>query len=554
VTRRAAIYARFSTAHQNPRSIEDQEALCRAYAAREGLAVVAVFADRALTGTTRHDRDGLAALLEAAGRGEFEVLLAEQMARVGRDEEDRAHVRKRLRFLGVVMMTPADGVVSPLVDGIRAVVDSQQAEDLKGYIRRGQAGLLREGRVPGSIAYGYRAANRFDASGKPIRGLRAIDEAEAEVVRRIFREYGAGRTPREIAKGLNDDGVPPPRGRKWNASTINCFGKRVAGILLNPLYAGLIVYNRTRKPRDPDTGRRVSRPNPAGERTTGEAPHLRIVDEELWQAVQARKAAAGQGHPHMQRRPRHLLSGLLGCGHCGAGLHVKDRDRSGQVRVACVSVLENGGCPNPRTIYLPAIERAVVQGLKRELKDPRAIEVYVRRWNERRRSRAIAADRDRVKLERRLAEIDRELERARSALIKGLITEDEAELELPRLRAERAAIAADLASVGSETNVVALHPGVIERYIADVEALEATLARHAASDAESSRRLTATLRSLIVRVTVTPFGKGEGFEVEVTGRLSELVGEKLFPSGGSLVPQEGFEPPTPSLRMTCSTS
>jgi site-specific DNA recombinase len=68
---------------------------------------------------------------------------------------DRAAIRKRLRFAGVTIMTPADGVVTDLTDGIRAVIDSQYLDDLKHATRRGMAGVIRDKRHAGGKAYGY---------------------------------------------------------------------------------------------------------------------------------------------------------------------------------------------------------------------------------------------------------------------------------------------------------------------------------------------------------------------------------------------------------------
>ena len=155
-TLRAAIYARFSSDLQRDRSIDDQIAVCRDYAARQGFEVVAVFSDRAVTGATRHGRAGVGRLLEAAAAGEFDLMIAETMSRVGRDEEDRAAIRKRLTFHGVTIMTPVDGVVTRLTDGIKAVMDGHYLEDLKVMIRRGMAGVIRDGRHAGGRAYAYR--------------------------------------------------------------------------------------------------------------------------------------------------------------------------------------------------------------------------------------------------------------------------------------------------------------------------------------------------------------------------------------------------------------
>ena len=77
---RAAIYARFSTDLQNERSIDDQLALCRAYAEREGLNVVATFDDRARSGGSVLGRDGLLHLMDKAREHEFDVLVVEAFA------------------------------------------------------------------------------------------------------------------------------------------------------------------------------------------------------------------------------------------------------------------------------------------------------------------------------------------------------------------------------------------------------------------------------------------------------------------------------------------
>jgi len=64
---------------------------------------------------------------------------------------------------------------------------------------------------------------------------RIIAKAEAKIVQRIFEEYVAGRTPREIAHDLNNEGISPPRGRSWNASTINGNMQRGTSIIQNEL-------------------------------------------------------------------------------------------------------------------------------------------------------------------------------------------------------------------------------------------------------------------------------------------------------------------------------
>ena len=102
------------------------------------------------------------------------------------------------------------------------------------------------GKIPGGNRYGYRIVRRLTANGSAATGEREIDSAQAMIVRRIFEEYADGMAPRQIAAGLNREGIPSPRGGQWNASTINGSRQRRNGILNNELYLGRITWNRQR--------------------------------------------------------------------------------------------------------------------------------------------------------------------------------------------------------------------------------------------------------------------------------------------------------------------
>src|SRR3546814_5452126 len=86
-------------------------------------------------------------------------------------------------------------------------------------------------------------------------GERNINEAEAVVVRRIFREFAAGKSPRAIAADLNGEGIPGPLARAWGDTSIRGHVCRGTGILNNELYAGVLVWNRLRYVKNPATGR-----------------------------------------------------------------------------------------------------------------------------------------------------------------------------------------------------------------------------------------------------------------------------------------------------------
>jgi Recombinase len=112
---------------------------------------------------------------------------------------------------------------------------------------------------------------------------RAIVEAEADVVRRIFALARDGYGVKRIAATLNGDAAPAPRkaGRVagWAPSTVR-------GVLHNELYRGTLVWSRTRK-RDVWGQRRPSRRDES-EVVRVDIPELRIVDETVWQRAHER--------------------------------------------------------------------------------------------------------------------------------------------------------------------------------------------------------------------------------------------------------------------------
>src|SRR5262249_15051845 len=153
---------------------------------------------------------------------------------------------------------------------LRGLVGQLYREDTANKVRRGQSGRVRAGLAGGGITYGYK-------EGPGERGRRVICQTEAEGVRRGFTQYVAGRTPRQIAHDLNRDKIAPPRGSRWNASTINGSNQRGTGFLNCELYVGRLVWNKVRMVKDPDTGKRLSRPNPRDAWQTVPVPDLAIV-------------------------------------------------------------------------------------------------------------------------------------------------------------------------------------------------------------------------------------------------------------------------------------
>ncbi|WP_331000131.1 recombinase family protein [Acetobacter garciniae] len=362
---RVALYARYSSDNQSESSIEDQFRLCREHAARERWRVGETYQDAAISGASTILRPGIQALLRDAQTGKFDVVLAEALDRISRDQADVATLFKHLRFAGVSIVTLAEGEISELHVGLKGTMNALFLKDLAMKTHRGLRGRVEKGKAGGGLCYGYRVVKKLDANGEPIRGDREIIPEEADTIRRIFRAFAAGQSPRSIAVELNKEGVPGPLGRAWGDTSIRGHVSRGTGILHNELYAGVLVWNRQRFIKDPSTGKRVSRPNPESQWIRTEVPHLKIVDDGLWQAVRTRQAAiAAKVGPcptntlegrarqlHLANRPVSLLSGLLTCGCCGGKVGMIVNSRFG-----CLNHHRRGTCANNRTIPRQRIE------------------------------------------------------------------------------------------------------------------------------------------------------------------------------------------------------
>jgi site-specific DNA recombinase len=74
---------------------------------------------------------------------------------------------------------------------------------------------VEKGKADGGLCYGYRVVKKLDANGEPVRGDREIIAEEAATVRRIFRAFAAGKSPKAIVVELNKEGIPGPLGRAW---------------------------------------------------------------------------------------------------------------------------------------------------------------------------------------------------------------------------------------------------------------------------------------------------------------------------------------------------
>jgi len=323
---RAVAYCRYSSDLQSAASIPDQVRICRALIEREGWIYLDAYTDYAASGASRL-RIGYSKLLDDARQGRFDIVVAEGLDRLSRDQEDVAALYKHLTFASVKLITIAEGLISELHVGLKGTMNALFLKDLGQKVRRGLEGRVRAGSSGGGLCYGYSVTKQYDSRGEPIYGGRTINVPEAGIVQRIFREFATGYSPRAIAIALNHERIAGPHGAAWGPSTIYGNWRRGTGILNNELYIGKLVWNRLRYIKDPRTGKRVSRENPVSEWVVQDVPALRIVDDTLWSAVKLRQRTARHAltrdrkgiRAERARRPVYLLSGLLSCDTCGGG-------------------------------------------------------------------------------------------------------------------------------------------------------------------------------------------------------------------------------------------
>ena len=204
---RVVLYARCSSDNQRAAPIEDQFRICREYVERQGWTTAACYHDAAISGASMILRPGVRALLTDARCGKFDLVLA-------------------------------GGEISELRVGLKGTMNALFLMDLAAKTHRGLRGRVEAGKAGGGLCYGYDVVKRLDASGEPVRGERTINPDQAEVIRRVFRDFAAGISPRAIARRLNDDGVPGPDRALWTDSTLRSHAKRGTGFLNNELHIG----------------------------------------------------------------------------------------------------------------------------------------------------------------------------------------------------------------------------------------------------------------------------------------------------------------------------
>jgi site-specific DNA recombinase len=539
---RAVIYARYSSDLQSAASIEDQIRLCRERIEQENGTVVDVYADYAISGSSLRNRPRMQTLLEEAKKGKFDCVIAEALDRVSRDQEDIAAIYKRLRHSDIRLLTLAEGEISELHVGLKGTMNALFLKDLALKIRRGQRGRVEAGKVPGGSSYGYRIIRHLLCDGSVSTGEREIDPSQAAIIQRIFKEYADGMAPRQIAARLNREAVPSPRGGQWNASTINGNRRRRIGILNNELYLGRILYNRQRFLKDPETGKRIARPNPEHEWVTKEVPELRIIEDDLWEQVQARKQRYSSRWGNKRQSRKRLFSGLLKCGCCGGGMTISRGDR-----YYCSARREKSTCNADRGIGAAELEQRVLDGLRDILLgNERLIDEFTAEFKRELARLRKEGNASKGRLLKELQDVERGIKRCLDFITGGDGDPGSVRDQLRSLEARKRDIDADLTAQQDNVEIV-IHPNLPELYRKKVGRLQQAL------QYETTRpQVVEAIRSLVDRIEILP-GEARGrCEVTIVGALAQILAfaqkttAALTGGGGTslMVAGVGFEPTT----------
>ena len=380
---RVAIYARYSSENQSEKSIDDQIRVCQKYIEENDhiFDPRLVYTDEAISGAILN-RPGLQALEKAIENQEIDAIAVDDLSRLSRSNHQMLTLINKFNFYQIKIISVSDGIISDddnskLGIHIRGLINELYLDDLKKKTMRGLEGQKLRGFSAGEKVYGYSSGPvgelRLNKKGQPkYEGMiHKITEEEAEIIRRIYKEFIEGKSINRIAQGLNIDKIPTRKMKSggWATSTIS-------RILKNEKYAGHWVWRKTRNVRDPMTGKKKKVARPENEHLSTFNQKLCIIDQETWNLAQKRWKEVQGAWPKTKERsslcpqksyvhshPKDLFSGLLQCKMCGGAI-VQVSGKSGGY-YGCYNA-KRKTCTNKLTIQKKRIEEILLNRLQEQ--------------------------------------------------------------------------------------------------------------------------------------------------------------------------------------------
>lgn len=274
---------------------------------------VGIFSDEGISGTGTLRREAFRQLLECCRAGLVDMVITKSVSRFGRNTVDTLKAIRELKALGVDVYFEKESVHTKNSEGeilltlMSAVAQNEslaQSDNVKwGLRRKYETGSAKS--VPCGKLLGY----------DKIDGELVINEPEAEIVRRIYREFLDGYSISRIARGLTADGIPSEQGNAvWDISSIG-------QILRNEKFKGDTLFQKTYN-TDHLTKKRA--------KNDGKLPkyylensHPAIIDKETWECVRLElERQKRYCKEHLIRILQNsssskTLSSKLICGTCG---------------------------------------------------------------------------------------------------------------------------------------------------------------------------------------------------------------------------------------------
>jgi site-specific DNA recombinase len=502
----AAIYARVSSERQREQAtIDSQLAALRELASERGLIVAEelVFADEGFSGASLA-RPALERLRDRADEGCFEVLLCHAPDRLARRYAYQVLLLEELARAGVEVCFAKEPERSgspedELLRQFQGMIAEYERAQIAERTRRGKLHRARQGSqaVLSGAPYGY----RYIRKGEHADAYYEIDEAEAEVVREIFRRYAEeADSIAAIARALSAQGIPTRTGKQvWDRSTI-------WGILRNPAYRGEAAFGKTATGERP--GKPTRRIRQRGERH-GRRPARRDRPPEQWTPVpvpalvsdvefELAQARLGDNKRFARRNTKQptLLQGLLVCRECGYACY-RTSTRTTKRRIYYYRCIGSdnyrhvgGRVCQSRPIRQDELDTLVWAEVRQLLAEPALVRAEIERRLEA-LQQADPASKRRDALGRELQRVRAGAARLLDAYQESLLTLDQLRARMPKLRERETTLQTQLESLEAE-----LHSA--ETYLKLAETLEGFLARLA----ESADDLSIDERQRVLRLVV----------------------------------------------------
>ncbi len=314
-------YTRVSTAMQvDGYSLDAQKTRMKAFADFNDYEIVREYEDAGKSGKSIEGRVQFNQMMEdiKLGKDGVSFVLVFKLSRFGRNAADVLSTLQVMQDFGVNLICVEDGIDSSkdagkLMISVLSAVAEIERENIRVQTMEGRIQKAREGRWNGGFApYGYRLVD----------GKLEINEEEAEAIRVIFEQYtttdiGANG----IAKYLETHGIRKIQRQNGKNPLFDAHLIRL--ILKNPVYCGKIAYGRRRTEKVHGT-RNDYRLVEQDSYLLVDGLHEGLVSEEVWQTAQVKLLAQAKKYEHVnktQGERTHLLTGIVKCPVCGAGMY-----------------------------------------------------------------------------------------------------------------------------------------------------------------------------------------------------------------------------------------